>query len=30
LAVSSGMFYVVNPSPVPEEGDYFFYACINI
>lgn len=30
LAKSSGMFYAINPSPVPEEGNYFFCVCINI
>lgn len=30
LAKSSGMFYTVNPSPVPEEDNYFFCVCINI
>lgn len=30
LAKSSGLVYTVNPLPGPEEGNYFFYVCINI
>lgn len=30
LAKVSGVFYTINPSPVPEKGKYFFCVCINI